>query len=57
MIDGIDGLAGATIALPLLVLYVLALQAEHPGADFLLALLVSLDGDGSTTYIAPERLS
>lgn len=42
MIDGIDGLAGATIALPLLVLYVLARQAGHPEADFLLALLVPL---------------
>ena len=42
MIDGIDGLAAATIALPLLVLYALALQAGHPMADFLLLMLVPL---------------
>jgi len=42
MIDGIDGLAAATIALPLLVLYTLALQAAHPMADFLLLMLVPL---------------
>ena len=42
MIDGIDGLAGSTIALPLLLLYVLALRAGHPGAGFLLVLLVPL---------------
>ncbi len=42
MIDGIDGLAGSSIALPLLVLYVLALPAGHPGSDFLLLMLVPL---------------
>jgi len=42
MIDGIDGLAGSTIALPLLLLYVLALRAGHPEAGFLLVLLVPL---------------
>jgi UDP-GlcNAc:undecaprenyl-phosphate GlcNAc-1-phosphate transferase len=42
MIDGIDGLAASTIALPLLVLYGLALHAGHPGADFLLLMLVPL---------------
>jgi UDP-GlcNAc:undecaprenyl-phosphate GlcNAc-1-phosphate transferase len=42
MIDGIDGLAASTIALPLLVLYMLALQAGHPQAHFLLLMLVPL---------------
>lgn len=42
MIDGIDGLAAATIALPLAVLYTLALQAGHPEASFLLLILVPL---------------
>lgn len=42
MIDGIDGLAAGTIALPLLVLYLLALQAGHPRADALLLMLVPL---------------
>jgi len=42
MIDGIDGLAASTMALPLLALYLLALQASHPGADFLLLMLVPL---------------
>jgi UDP-GlcNAc:undecaprenyl-phosphate/decaprenyl-phosphate GlcNAc-1-phosphate transferase len=42
MIDGIDGLAGSTLALPLLLLYVLALRAGHPETDFLLLLLVPL---------------
>jgi UDP-GlcNAc:undecaprenyl-phosphate GlcNAc-1-phosphate transferase len=42
MIDGIDGLAAATIALPLLVLYGLALQAGHPMADSLLLMLLPL---------------
>lgn len=42
MIDGIDGLAASTIMLPLLVLYLLALQAGHPMADALLLLLVPL---------------
>jgi UDP-GlcNAc:undecaprenyl-phosphate GlcNAc-1-phosphate transferase len=42
MIDGIDGLAAATIALPLAVLYLLALQAGHPHAHTLLLMLVPL---------------
>jgi UDP-GlcNAc:undecaprenyl-phosphate GlcNAc-1-phosphate transferase len=42
MIDGIDGLAAATVALPLLALYSLALQAGHPRADFLLLMLIPL---------------
>lgn len=42
MVDGIDGLAAGTIALPLLVLYLLALQAGHPMSDTLLLLLVPL---------------
>ena len=42
MIDGIDGLAAGTIALPLLVLYLLALQAGHPMANALLLMIVPL---------------
>ena len=42
MIDGIDGLAGGTITLPLLVLYLLALFTGHPMADALLLLLVPM---------------
>jgi UDP-GlcNAc:undecaprenyl-phosphate GlcNAc-1-phosphate transferase len=42
MIDGIDGLAASTIALPLLVLYLLALQTGHPMADAVLLMLVPL---------------
>ena len=42
MIDGIDGLAASTIALPLAVLYALALQGGHPMADSLLLMLVPL---------------
>jgi UDP-GlcNAc:undecaprenyl-phosphate GlcNAc-1-phosphate transferase len=42
MVDGIDGLAGATIALPLLVLYLLALNAGNPYAETLLLMLVPL---------------
>ena len=42
MIDGIDGLAAATIALPVLVLYALAMSAGHPMANFLLMVLVPL---------------
>ena len=42
MIDGIDGLAAATVTLPLLVLYLLAAQVAHPMADALLLLLVPL---------------
>jgi len=42
MIDGIDGLAASTIVLPLLVLYVLASQAGHPGSEFLSLMMVPL---------------
>ncbi len=42
MIDGIDGLAASSIALPLAVLYALALQTGHPEAGFLLLILVPL---------------
>tara|TARA_R110002049_G_scaffold40192_6_gene122696 strand:+ start:2012 stop:3031 length:1020 start_codon:yes stop_codon:yes gene_type:complete len=42
MIDGIDGLAASTISLPLLVLYLLALQGGHPMANALLLLIVPL---------------
>lgn len=42
MIDGIDGLAASTAALPLLVLYLLAQQAGHPMAGALLLMLVPL---------------
>ncbi len=42
MIDGIDGLAASTIILPLLVLYLLAIQAGHPMAGALLLMLVPL---------------
>jgi UDP-GlcNAc:undecaprenyl-phosphate/decaprenyl-phosphate GlcNAc-1-phosphate transferase len=42
MIDGIDGLAASTISLPLLVLYLLALQAGHPMANALLLMIVPL---------------
>ena len=42
MIDGIDGLAASTISLPLLVLYLLALQAGDPMANALLLMLVPL---------------
>lgn len=42
MIDGIDGLAAATAALPLLVLYMLGVQAGHSMAGFLLLLLAPL---------------
>ena len=42
MIDGIDGLAASTITLPLLVLYLLALQASHPMAPALLLMRVPL---------------
>jgi UDP-GlcNAc:undecaprenyl-phosphate/decaprenyl-phosphate GlcNAc-1-phosphate transferase len=42
MVDGIDGLAAGTIALPLLVLYLLALQNGHPMGDALLLPLVPL---------------
>jgi UDP-GlcNAc:undecaprenyl-phosphate GlcNAc-1-phosphate transferase len=42
MIDGIDGLAVSTITLPLLVLYLLALQSGHPMAPTLLLMLVPL---------------
>jgi UDP-GlcNAc:undecaprenyl-phosphate GlcNAc-1-phosphate transferase len=42
MIDGIDGLAASVITLPLLVLYLLALQADHAMANALLLMLVPL---------------
>jgi UDP-GlcNAc:undecaprenyl-phosphate/decaprenyl-phosphate GlcNAc-1-phosphate transferase len=42
MIDGIDGLAAGTISLPLVVLYLLALQAGHPMAAALFLMLVPL---------------
>lgn len=42
MIDGIDGLAGTTLALPLVILYLLALQVGHPMSDALLLLLIPL---------------
>jgi UDP-GlcNAc:undecaprenyl-phosphate GlcNAc-1-phosphate transferase len=42
MIDGIDGLAASMIALPLLMLYLLALQTHHPMANTLLLMLVPL---------------
>lgn len=42
MIDGIDGLAASTITLPLLVLYLLALQAEDPMANSILLMLVPM---------------
>lgn len=42
MIDGIDGLAACTIALPLLVLYLLTLQVGHPMSNALMLLLVPL---------------
>ncbi|MEH6570434.1 MAG: MraY family glycosyltransferase [Halioglobus sp.] len=40
MIDGIDGLSASIIALPLVVLYVLALSASHPMAETLLLMLI-----------------
>jgi UDP-GlcNAc:undecaprenyl-phosphate GlcNAc-1-phosphate transferase len=42
MIDGIDGLAGATISLPLVALYLLANAAGHPMADGVLLMLIPL---------------
>jgi UDP-GlcNAc:undecaprenyl-phosphate GlcNAc-1-phosphate transferase len=42
MIDGVDGMAASTISLPLLVLYLLALQTGHPMANALLLMLVPL---------------
>jgi len=42
MIDGIDGLAASTLALPLLVLYLLAVSGGHPNAGFLLLMLIPL---------------
>lgn len=42
MIDGIDGLAGSLIALPMLVLYGLAVQANHPWSDMLMLMLIPL---------------
>jgi UDP-GlcNAc:undecaprenyl-phosphate GlcNAc-1-phosphate transferase len=40
MIDGIDGLAAATVIVPLSTLYLLALAAHHPMSDNLLLLLI-----------------
>ena len=40
MIDGIDGLAASLIALPLLLLYLLAASASHPMADSLLLIFI-----------------
>jgi len=40
MIDGIDGLAATTVALPLAVLYFLANAAGHPMADSVLLMLI-----------------
>lgn len=42
MIDGIDGLAAGTIALPLLILYGLAQSLDHPSANTLLAMVVPI---------------
>jgi UDP-GlcNAc:undecaprenyl-phosphate GlcNAc-1-phosphate transferase len=42
MIDGIDGLAASMIALPLLMLYLLALQAGHPMSNTLLLMLLPI---------------
>ncbi|MEH6590038.1 MAG: hypothetical protein V7746_07285 [Halioglobus sp.] len=42
MIDGIDGLAAATVIVPLSSLYLLALEAQHPMADSLLLLLIPI---------------
>ena len=41
-IAGIDGLAASLIGLPLLALYLLALQAGHPGANTLLLMLIPI---------------
>ncbi|MEH6552212.1 MAG: hypothetical protein V7744_19720 [Pseudomonadales bacterium] len=40
MIDGIDGLAGSLIALPIGILWLLAVQAKHPMAPALLVVLI-----------------
>jgi len=40
MIDGIDGLAASTIALPLLILFLLASNSGHPMASSLLLMLI-----------------
>lgn len=42
MIDGIDGLAATMLALPLLVLFLLAAYTGHPHANFLLLMLIPL---------------
>jgi UDP-GlcNAc:undecaprenyl-phosphate GlcNAc-1-phosphate transferase len=42
MIDGIDGLAASCMILPLLVLYILALEAGHPLASYLQLMLIPL---------------
>ena len=59
MIDGIDGLAAGTIALPLLVLFLLAMQVGHPMADALLLMLVPLAvfllfNLGPNTFLLPK---
>lgn len=40
MIDGIDGLAASMMALPLMVLYALALHSGHPMSNYLLLMIV-----------------
>lgn len=40
MIDGIDGLAASTAAIPLLTLYLLGIQAAHPMANSVLLILI-----------------
>ncbi|MEH6584235.1 MAG: MraY family glycosyltransferase [Halioglobus sp.] len=42
MIDGIDGLAASTIALPLVALYLLASASGHPMADALALMLIPI---------------
>lgn len=42
MIDGIDGLAASQVGLPLLMLYLLALSANHPTANALLLMLIPI---------------
>jgi UDP-GlcNAc:undecaprenyl-phosphate GlcNAc-1-phosphate transferase len=42
MIDGIDGLSGGLVAMPLLVLFMLATMSAHPMASVLLLILVPL---------------
>lgn len=42
MVDGIDGLSGSLILLPLVVLFVLATTEDHRHADFLLLMIIPL---------------